>query len=144
MAEDDTAVVQELRLMREQQWSMHRALVERIDQTNARLDQTNACLDQTNACLGQTNEKLGSMDQRLERVEGRLERVEGRLERVEARVESLAETTAEGFAQVVEHGNRLQSAFERFVELSLEDRRRLLPEIDQIKARLAALERKVH
>jgi hypothetical protein len=70
--------------------------------------------------------------------------VEGRLERVEARVESLAETTAEGFAQVVEHGNRLQSAFERFVELSLEDRRRLLPEIDQIKARLAALERKVH
>lgn len=137
MAEDDSAVVQELRLMREQQWSMHRALVERIDQTNARLDQTNAC-------LGQTNETLGSMDQRLERVEGRLERVEGRLERVEARVESLAETTAEGFAQVVEHGNRLQSAFERFVELSLEDRRRLLPEIDQIKARLAALERKVH
>ena len=28
--------------MREQQWSMHRALVERIDQTNARLDQLSA------------------------------------------------------------------------------------------------------
>lgn len=137
MVEDETTVVQELRLMREQQWTMHRALVERIDQTNARLDQT--------------NDKLGSMDQRLERVEGRLEgidgrleRVEGRLERVEGRVESLAEATAEGFAQVVEHGNRLQSAFERLVELSLEERRRLLPEIDQIKARLTALERKVH
>ena len=137
MAEDETTVVQELRLMREQQWTMHRALVERIDQTNARLDQTNAC-------LGQTNEKLGSMDQRLERVEGRLEGIDGRLERVEGRVESLAEATAEGFAQVVEHGNRWQSAVERFVELSLEERRRLLPEIDQIKARLAALERKVH
>lgn len=130
MVEDETTVVQELRLMREQQWTMHRALVERIDQTNARLDQT--------------NDKLGSMDQRLERVEGRLEGIDGRLERVEGRVESLAEATAEGFAQVVEHGNRLQSAFERFVELSLEERRRLLPEIDQIKARLAALERKVH
>lgn len=133
MAEDETTVVQELRLMREQQWTMHRALVERIDQTNARLDQT--------------NDKLGSMDQRLERVEGRLEGIDGRLERVEGRlerVEGRVESLAEGFAQVVEHGNRLQSAFERFVELRLEERRRLLPEIDQIKARLTALERKVH
>ncbi|MFO0727474.1 MAG: hypothetical protein U1E65_27095 [Myxococcota bacterium] len=110
MASDD-AILEELRLTREQHWVMHRVLVERIDQTNARIDVS--------------NEKLGSIDHRLGRVEVRLDRVEGRLDRVEGQLESLAEATANGFAQVVEHGNRLQLTFERFVELSLEERRRL-------------------
>ncbi len=123
MTEDEAgAVVRELKLLREQQWSMHRALVAEISTTNERLDKTRTELGER---IDQTRTEL------RDEIRDTNERI-GRLEL----------HTVAGFSQVVDKTNGLQQAFERFVELVLDDRRRLWPEIDGIKSRLELLERK--
>lgn len=135
--DSDDPVVNELRLLREQQWTMHRAVVARLDGLTERADQTNARLDQTVARLDQTVA-------RLDETNARLDETNARIDQTNANLESLASYTVSGFEQVVRKQNTLQSAFERFVELTLEERRTLRPEIEEIKARLSVLERKVH
>ncbi|MBI2375414.1 MAG: hypothetical protein HYV07_15570, partial [Deltaproteobacteria bacterium] len=48
MSDQTDPVVAELRLLREQQWSMHLAVIAKIGETNSRLDETNSRLDETN------------------------------------------------------------------------------------------------
>ncbi|MBI2378310.1 MAG: hypothetical protein HYV07_30200 [Deltaproteobacteria bacterium] len=120
MSDDLDAVVAELRLTREQQWSMHGVLIAKIGETNSRLE---------------------SIEGRLESIEGRLEGIEGRLERVENGVDALGRYTVDGFKQVVERANALESAFVRFVELVREDRLEVRASISRLESRVEVLER---
>lgn len=136
----DDGVIQELRLLREQQalfgeqqWSMHRSLVGEVQKTNQRLEGLE---------LG-----LEGLELRLDGLENAV--TEGftalaeRQDETNQELKALARYTVDGFGQVVERANRLETAFERFVELVLAERRVAGPELEQIKARLVALERKV-
>jgi uncharacterized coiled-coil DUF342 family protein len=79
--------------------------------------ETNARLDMTNARLDMTNERLDMTNERLDMTNERLGRVEGRLEGVEGRLDNL-------------------------VELAGGETRRLNRELDALKVRVDALERK--
>ncbi|MBI2375778.1 MAG: hypothetical protein HYV07_17410 [Deltaproteobacteria bacterium] len=134
MLEDVDPLIAELRLLREQQWSMHNALVGKIGETSSRLE----------GLIGETSSRLEGLieetNSRLEETNSRLERVETRLERVETSLDALGRYTVDGFKQVVERANALESAFVRFVELVREDRHEVRASMARLEARIESLE----